>query len=69
MFYDEPRVLARDCAASVARWIYRDPLGQATQPRLDAIEAPDDRTLVFRRNQDRVRQASVKCGVVEVAIG
>ena len=29
----------------------RDPLGQALQPRLDAIEAPDDRTLVFRLNQ------------------
>ena len=51
LFHDGSRVLARDCAASVARWMRRDPLGQAMQPRLDAIEAPDDRTLVFRLNK------------------
>ena len=51
LFHDGSRVLARDCAASVARWMKRDPLGQAMQPRLDAIEAPDDRSLVFRLNQ------------------
>ncbi len=51
VFHDGSRVLARDCAASVARWMKRDPLGQAMQTRLDALEAPDDRTLVFRLNQ------------------
>ncbi len=50
MFHDGARVLGRDCAASVARWMKRDPLGQALAPRLDAIETPDDRTLVFRLN-------------------
>ena len=50
LFHDRTRVLARDCAASVARWMKRDPLAQSLQPRLDAIEAPDDRTLVFRLN-------------------
>lgn len=50
MFHDGTPVLARDCAASVARWMVRDPLGQSLKPRLDAIEAPDDRSIVFRLN-------------------
>lgn len=47
-FHDGTPVLARDCAASVARWMKRDPLGQSLRPRVDAIETLDDRTLVFR---------------------
>ncbi len=47
-FHDGSPVLSRDCAASVLRWMKRDPLGQSLQPRLAAIETPDDRTLVFR---------------------
>ena len=50
VFHDGTKVLARDCAASVARWMKRDPLGQALAPRLDAMETPDDRTLAFRLN-------------------
>ncbi len=51
MFHDGTKVLSRDCAASVARWMKRDPLGQALSGRLDAMETPDDRTLVFRLKQ------------------
>jgi len=47
-FHDGERVLARDCTASLARWMRRDSLGQTLAARLDALEAPDDRTIVFR---------------------
>ena len=47
-FHDGTPVLAKDCAASLARWMRRDPLGSSILPLLDAIETPDDKTLVFR---------------------
>ena len=47
-FHDGERVLARDCMASVNRWMKRDLTGRMLAQRLDAIEAPDDRTIVFR---------------------
>jgi peptide/nickel transport system substrate-binding protein len=48
MFHDGSRVLARDCVASIRRWMVRDPIGQTIAARMDALEAPDDRTIVFR---------------------
>ncbi len=47
-FHDGEPVRARDCTASLARWMKRDIVGQQIVARLDAMEAPDDRTLVFR---------------------
>ena len=47
-FHDGTPVRARDCVASLARWMKRDPLGSTIDERLDAMEAPDDRTLVIR---------------------
>ncbi len=47
-FHDNEPVRARDCAASLARWMKRDIVGQQLATRLDAIETPDDRTLMFR---------------------
>ena len=47
-FHDGTKVLSRDCAASVRRWMARDPGGATLAARLDAIETPDDRTLVLR---------------------
>ena len=47
-FHDGEKVLARDCAASLRRWMVRDPAGATIKQRLDAIEAPDDRTIVLR---------------------
>jgi peptide/nickel transport system substrate-binding protein len=47
-FHDGSSVRARDCAASIARWMKRDSLGQTLAARLDAIEAPSDTSLVFR---------------------
>ena len=48
LFHDGTKVLARDCVASLKRWMVRDPIGQTIAERLDALEAPDDRTLVWR---------------------
>jgi peptide/nickel transport system substrate-binding protein len=47
-FHDGSKVLGSDCVASLKRWMQRDSVGQTIADRLDALEAPDDRTLVFR---------------------
>ncbi|HEX3348543.1 MAG TPA: ABC transporter substrate-binding protein [Acetobacteraceae bacterium] len=47
-FHDGSKVVARDCAASLQRWMKRDALGQTVAGVTDAIETPDDRTIVFR---------------------
>lgn len=47
-FHDGEKVLARDCVASLKRWMVRDPAGQTISERLDALEVKDDRSLVFR---------------------
>ena len=47
-FHDGEPVLARDCVASVDRWIKRDLTGRTIAERLDALETVDDRTVVFR---------------------
>ena len=47
-FHDGEPVLARDCVASLRRWMVRDPVGQTIAARLDELEAPDDRTLLWR---------------------
>jgi len=48
LFHDGTPVLARDCVASLQRWMKRDGIGQTIADRLDALEAPDDKTLVWR---------------------
>ncbi len=50
-FHDGTKVLARDCIASLRRWMQRDPGGATLKARLDALEAPDDRTIVLRLNK------------------
>ena len=47
-FHDGERVLARDCVASLKRWMQRDPGGATLIARMDALEAPDDRTILLR---------------------
>lgn len=51
LFHDGEKVLARDCVASMARWMKRDLLARGIAARLDAVEAPDDRTIVVRLKQ------------------
>ncbi len=50
-FHDGTKVLARDCTASLRRWMKRDPGGATLEARLDALESPDDRTIVVRLNK------------------
>ncbi|HEY2616586.1 MAG TPA: ABC transporter substrate-binding protein [Acetobacteraceae bacterium] len=50
-FHDGAKVLARDCTASLRRWMQRDPAGATLAARLDALESPDDRTIVLRLNK------------------
>jgi peptide/nickel transport system substrate-binding protein len=53
LFHDGTPVLAlaRDCVASLLRWMKRGPIGQSITGRMDALEAPNDRTIVFRLNK------------------
>lgn len=50
-WHDGTPVLARDCVASVRRWLARDPVGSTLTPRIDALEAKDDKTIVWRLNK------------------
>ncbi|MBV1798141.1 ABC transporter substrate-binding protein [Siccirubricoccus sp. G192] len=47
-FHDGKPVRAADCAASIARWMKRNPTGQKLASVLDAMEAVDDRRLRIR---------------------
>lgn len=47
-FHDGEPVRAVDCVASLKRWMVRDSFGQTLAEYTDALDAPDDRTLVFR---------------------
>lgn len=47
-FHDNEPILARDCVASINRWMKRDAVGRTLALRGDALEAADDRTVVFR---------------------
>jgi peptide/nickel transport system substrate-binding protein len=48
LFHDRVPVLARDCVASVLRWMKRDTVGVSLTARLDALDAVDDRTIEWR---------------------
>lgn len=48
LFHDGTPVLARDCVASLRRWMKRDAIGQTVADRLDQLEATDDKTLLWR---------------------
>jgi len=48
VFHDGERVLSRDAAASIRRWVKRDVFGQALGAAIDEMSTPDDRTLVIR---------------------
>ena len=50
-FHDGTPVLARDCVASIKRWMVRDPIGATIKARLDALEVVDDRSFVWRLNK------------------
>ncbi|WP_426959828.1 ABC transporter substrate-binding protein [Muricoccus radiodurans] len=47
-FHDGEPVRGADAVASIRRWMGRDPFGRQIATRLDAIRAPDDRTIEIR---------------------
>jgi len=47
-FHDGTPVLARDCIASLRRWMKRDASGAALESWTDELTAKDDRTIVLR---------------------
>src|SRR4051812_20957301 len=51
LWHDGTPVLARDCVASLQRWMKRDPAGASIGARLDELSAPNDRTIVWRLNK------------------
>ncbi|WP_421995858.1 ABC transporter substrate-binding protein [Roseococcus sp.] len=48
LWHDGEKVLARDCVASIRRWMLKDALGAAVMEATDELSAPDDRTIRFR---------------------
>ncbi len=50
-WHDNEKVLARDCTASVNRWMVRDNMGQMVKTRLAEIAPIDDRSFRLRLNQ------------------
>src|SRR3984957_10766080 len=44
-FHDGSPVLARDCAASIARWAKREPIGQLLDKVVDSYGGADDKTI------------------------
>jgi peptide/nickel transport system substrate-binding protein len=54
-FHDGSKVTARDCVASLRRWMRRDRVGHALGARLDVIEAPSDDTLRLRLGRPLLR--------------
>lgn len=48
LWHDGEKVLARDCVASIRRWMLKDALGAAVLEVTDELSAPDDRTIRFR---------------------
>ncbi len=50
-FHDGERVLARDCVATINRFVKRDSFGQAMIKRVAEISAPTDKTIRFRMNK------------------
>jgi peptide/nickel transport system substrate-binding protein len=47
-FHDGVPVLARDCAASIARWAKREPFGQLLDKVVDSYGSADDRTIEIK---------------------
>ena len=48
VWHDGTPVLARDCVASLQRWLRRDAVAAIFESRVDAIEAADDKRIVWR---------------------
>src|ERR1700736_1165575 len=47
-FHDGAPVLARDCVATIMRWVKRYPMGQALMARTEELTAVSDKVIRFR---------------------
>lgn len=75
LFHDGERVLSKDAAASIRRWVKRDVYGQALGATIDEITTPDDRTLLIHLKSpfpllaDALSKTSpMMCGVMPARI-
>jgi len=64
-WHDGTPVLARDCVASLKRWMKRDTVGLSLTSRLDALEAADDRTIRWRLSRPFPHMRSLLSKVVQ----
>ncbi len=63
-WHDGEPVLAKDCTASLQRWMVRDNMGQMIKARMAEIMPTDDKTFRIRLNQPfpKLLYALGKCG-------
>jgi peptide/nickel transport system substrate-binding protein len=67
-FHDGEPVRAQDCVASLGRWMKRDAAGMTLAARLDALEATDDRTIVWRLSKPFPHLRALLSKVVQPAL-
>jgi peptide/nickel transport system substrate-binding protein len=68
LFHDGEKVRAQDCVASLGRWMKRDAAGMTLATRLDALEAKDDRTIVWRLSKPFPHLRALLSKVVQPAL-
>ncbi len=68
LFHDGQPVRAQDCVASLERWMKRDAAGMALAARLDALEAADDHTVVWRLSKPFPHLRALLSKVVQPAL-
>ena len=63
-WHDDEPVLAKDCTASLQRWMVRDNMGQMIKARMAEITPTDDKTFRIRLNEPfpKLLYALGKCG-------
>lgn len=67
-FHDGEPVRAQDCVASLERWMKRDAAGLTLSARLDALEAADDYTIVWRLSKPFPHLRALLSKVVQPAL-
>ena len=68
VFHDGEKVLARDCVASLKRWMARDQVGVTIARRTEVLEATDDRTIVLRMNRPFPHLRKALCKIITPAV-
>jgi peptide/nickel transport system substrate-binding protein len=68
LFHDGETVRAQDCVASLRRWMQRDTAGMMLAARVDALEASDDRTIVWRLSKPFPHLRALLSKVVQPAL-